>query len=80
MNYVLADAAVAEVIERLNQVCSEQLKLLLEKKHLYQKVTIDVQGVISEIEGRVYGDDPPMATSKSPTCGQVKIPRATVAE
>jgi len=41
--------ARSTLIEDLNRQARDQLKLLLETKHLYQKVTIDVEKIIGEI-------------------------------
>src|SRR5690349_24655208 len=48
---------VNEFTRLLNEQLSAQVKLLLEEKHLYQKVTIDVDHIRSEILKRIYEHD-----------------------
>jgi hypothetical protein len=48
---------VNEFTRLLNEQLSTQVKLLLEDRHLYQKVTIDVDRIRSEILKRIYEHD-----------------------
>ena len=42
------------MIPKVNQLASERLKDLLEKKHLYQKVSLDLSETIAAIRPRVH--------------------------
>jgi hypothetical protein len=46
-------AAVDAFVLEINQVISEQVKLLFEEKHLYQKVEVDPTHVLDEVMNRV---------------------------
>jgi hypothetical protein len=45
--------AIDALVEELNQEARNQLKLLLETKHLYQKVTINAEQIIRENRDRI---------------------------
>jgi hypothetical protein len=45
--------AFRELVPRLNQRIAEQLKILIESKHLYQKVRIDPQQIVEELQEKL---------------------------
>jgi hypothetical protein len=55
--YLPLPAAFVQFVESLSAELGDQLKQLLETKHLYQKVTIDLPKVIAEVEKFVVGDE-----------------------
>jgi hypothetical protein len=55
--YYYVTQAVPLIIERLNGEIAEQVKVLFETKHLYQKVTVDPLPVFTAFENKIYGED-----------------------
>ena len=51
--------AVTKAVAALHELASKQLRVLLETKHLYQRVSIDPQQVIESIRGEVIQDEKP---------------------
>ncbi len=45
---------LTELIKRVNQLVADQLKELLENKHLYQRVSIDPSSIVGELSTRIY--------------------------
>jgi len=45
------------IVSSINAAIAEQMKVLLETKHLYQKVSVDIDAAFQTFEGHIYGDD-----------------------
>lgn len=50
---VVTEEATRLVIAYLIRAVAEQLKLLLETKHLYQRVSVEAERIVTEVRGRV---------------------------
>jgi len=52
--YFEAHETIPKVIERLQQEMAQQLRLLLENKHLYQKVKVGVEQILAEADAHIF--------------------------
>lgn len=45
---------MTELLAQLSLECGTQLQVLLEKKHLYQKVSINIENLVQQLSDRVH--------------------------
>lgn len=68
--YYYVRQAAPLIIERINAAVADQLKALLETKHIYQKVTVDAAAEFRAFEESIYGDDDALFREMRDACLQ----------